>query len=188
MHMKRVQVAAFVLLLIMVGPACGSGHKPESKDAEVASVLEAFLKSSRSYSMEGLLETLHREIVEEELLRIFRITDPDVRERAIRLLFNNYFIFAGSCDATIEHVSEIGGVVSADVAFNHESGLDAYEFNFERENELLRLMSISLIESRQRSIDGQAINVCDEPIDWLNPAIRMPGESASQQSDRLGIP
>ena len=162
-----------------------SGEVDES--GKVVSTLNFYFVAAREYSMEKMVSVLARSVLEDYLKAILLPGQDSVRDRSVRLAFNNYFLFAGSCKSVISDIHYDTDVVQAEVSLRRDEGADRYQFFLVNENGSLKISHFEFLGKDNYPQGSMEINVCDIPINWENPAVLRPDETVEQQRERLGI-
>jgi len=169
-----------------------NSHASNGLEIEAQEFFSRYFEASRRYDVLKMIELVSRSNLASNLQTIVQSPDEDTIVRSALLVFNAEFIFGGYCRVHMLNVEKTESEVRARLWF--ERIIDRpgtgpmYEFFLVRESGELRLDRMVFSREKQLSNSTADIDLCDIPINWNNPALLKPGESAEEQQRRLGIP
>lgn len=185
-------IAACLIVCFSVLICFPKVHASDDLEAEVTTFFSSYFKTARRYDVVKMIEHLSRNALASNLRPIVRSPDEESIIRSVLLLFNAEFIFAGYCRFHIFEAEQLEDEARVRVWLERTKDRTEispiYDFFLVWESGRLRLDRMIFVREDKLIDSAVDIELCDVPINWDNPALLKPGESAEEQQRRLGIP
>ncbi len=183
-----------VSLAFLPAPLMGAGSSAANGEQEAVNFLREYLLVARSGPGWALVPLVSRSILEEGLEAVMTPPDDGGVLRNAKLSLGNYRLLGGSyCLVDVINVTIREDKTVVRAVFRRPDNPEieplGYDISLVREKGRLRLDNeIIAIDQLEGPHGTPAIDLCNEPLDHLNPAALLPEEGIEDQRKRLGIP